>query len=128
MNCYRVDTEFEKIELGECSEDTAKELLESTYEESLKAYDFGEEAIAKTSFGIYRSEQDFLEVTSNGKDSIRFRSDRICFPSKFHQIFCLKKYLDIPATKKEAKTILHNYFQLNREEFEKKYSKHYSFR
>ena len=50
------------VEKGECSLSRALESFEACYGQKLACYESGEGAISATSFGLYRSETDFIEI------------------------------------------------------------------
>jgi hypothetical protein len=96
-------------------------MLRDCYERGLKSYVSGEEAISETSFGLRRSETDFIEITCNGVDSVAVHSDRLVFPSKLSGVFSLKKHLGLSADLGVITEVVRDYVELNREQFEEKY-------
>jgi hypothetical protein len=96
-------------------------MLRDCYERGLKSYVSGEEAISETSFGLKRSETDFIEITCNGANSIAVHSDRLVFPSKLAEAFSLKKRLAISGNLSVATEVVRSYVDLSRDQFEEKY-------
>jgi hypothetical protein len=47
----------------------------------MKSYHSGEEAMSFTSFGLSKSDKDFIEVSCSGYDSVAVHSDHLHYPS-----------------------------------------------
>ena len=121
VRLYRFDRNLRPVELGTCDVARALQMLRECYERGLKSYVNGEEAISETSFGLQRSEADFVEITCNGADSVAVHSDRLVFPSKLAGVFSLKKHLAISGGLSLVTQVVQSYMELNREQFEEKY-------
>ncbi|MBN1910913.1 MAG: hypothetical protein JW818_14300 [Pirellulales bacterium] len=122
MNLYCFDRELNVIELGKGDCSTALERFEQCYLNGQTTYEYGEEAIAATTFGISRSDEDYLEISCHGMDQVTLSSDRLCYPSLLSRLFSLKKQLSIDTNKETAKAVISDYFTMQREAFEEKYS------
>jgi len=121
VKLYRFDRNLDLVESGSCDLVRALQMLRECHDRGLKSYVGGEEAISETSFGLRRSETDFIEITCNGADSIAVHSDRLVFPSKVSGVFSLKKRLAISGSLGGITEVVRNYVELNREQFEEKY-------
>jgi hypothetical protein len=124
MKLYRLNRNLELVDSGDCDLPRALQVLHECYDRGLKKYAAGEEAISETSFGLQTSEQDFIEVTCDGLDSIVVRSDRLFFPSRLSGLFSQKKHLEIPGNLGAITQVVRDYAQLTRERFEQKYNAH----
>jgi hypothetical protein len=96
--------------------------FEECYENSLAHYDSGEEAMAATTFGISKSKADFIEPSCHGLNLVTVHSDRLCYSSSMAKIFSSKHSLRIEGDKAMGVTVIRDYFELDREAFEAKYS------
>jgi len=121
MKMYRKDLNLATVECGDCDLPGALRMLKECYERGLKDYPSGEEAIAETSFGLYTSDKDFIEVTCNGRDSVDVYTDRLFFPSRLSGIFSAKRHLRIAGNLRAISDVVKDYTHLTREQFEKKY-------
>ncbi len=122
MDLYRFDRDLHVVEKGHCDYDAALTVYEECYENGLKSYHSGEEATSLTSFGLSKSSKDFIEVSCNGYDSIAIHSARVHYPSGFRKLLGTKGHLFIKGDKSKGKEIIWDFFDLNRQEFEAKYS------
>jgi hypothetical protein len=122
MNLYRFDRDLHVVEKGQCDYDAALAVYEECCENGLKSYRSGEEAMSLTSFGLSKSNKDFIEVSCNGYDSIAVHTDRLHYPSRIGKFLGTKRRLFIKADKTKGKEIIHDFFGLERQEFETKYS------
>jgi hypothetical protein len=122
MNLYRFDNNLHIVEKGQCDSISALIVYEECFENGLKSYESGEEAISLTSFGISRSNEDFIELSCHGHDSITVHSDRLHYPSWLSKTFGLKNHLFIKGDKTKGKEVIQDFFALTRQEFEGKYA------
>ncbi|ATC64083.1 hypothetical protein CMV30_09025 [Nibricoccus aquaticus] len=123
MKIYKQDRSLSLVELGDCDEQRALSELRTVYDAGLKTYVSGEESLEKTTFGLSRSDQDFLEIMCAGHDAIEFHSDRLCFQSSFSRLFSAKRRFAIPADRPTADKVVCDYFRKTRDEFEATYAK-----
>ncbi len=121
MDLYRFDRNLHVVEMGHCDCKTALATFEQCYENGFASYDSGEDALADTSFGLSRSEKDFIEISCHGKDSVTVHSDRLCYPSRLSKTLAVNHHFFIKADKKMALEIIRNYFDLERDAFETEY-------
>lgn len=124
VRLYRFDRDLKLKELGSCDVARALQTLRECYDRGLKRYVSDEEAISETSFGLRRSDTDFIEITCNGADSIAVHSDRLVFPSKLSGVFSPKKHLAISGNLSVVTEVVRDYSELTREQFEEKYKAH----
>jgi hypothetical protein len=122
MNLYQFDRDQRIVKRGQCDHRTAQAMYEECYENGLKSYYSGEEAMSRTSFGLSKSNEDFIEVSCNGYNSIAVHSDRLHYPSRMSKFLGTKKHLFIKGDKSKGEEIIRNFFDLERQEFEAKYS------
>ncbi len=122
MDLYRFDRNLHIAEQGQCDCDSALETFEQFYANGCASYNSGEDAVAATSFGLSRSQTDFIEISCHGQDSIAIHSDRICYPSRLSRYFALNRHFDIKAGMTRAKEVISDYFNMKREAFEAKYA------
>jgi hypothetical protein len=122
MNLYRFDRSLHVVEKGQCDYDAALVVYEECYENGLKSYHSGEEAMSFTSFGLSRSDKDFIELSCNGYDSVSVHSDRLHYPSRMSKFLGTKGHLFIKGDKNKGREIIRDFFDLERQEFESKYS------
>ncbi len=122
MNLYRFDRDLHIVEKGQCDSGGALVVYEECYENGLKSYDSGEEAMSSTSFGLSRSDEDFIELSCHGYDSITVHSDRLHYPSRLSKAIGLKHHLFIKGDKTKGREIIQDFFGLERQEFEAKYA------
>jgi hypothetical protein len=111
------------VEKGECSLSLAVKTFEACYERVLAHYETAEEAVSTTSFGLYRSETDFIEISCVAMNAIRIHSDRLLYPSRISRWFTPKPYLGIEGDRDLGFRVIKDYFELEREAFESAYSK-----
>lgn len=122
MDLYRFDRNLHIVEQGQCDCDAALETFEQCYKNGCTSYDSGENAYAATTFGLSRSQTDFIEISCNGHNSILVCSDRLCYPSQFKKIFSLKHSFHIKSDKAKGAEIIREYFSMERQQFEAKYA------
>ncbi len=122
VDLYGFDRTLHVVKMGQCECDTALVTFEQCYGNGLSSYDSGEDALAATSFGLSRSEKDFIEISCHGLESVTVHSDRLCYPSRLGKTFGLKRHFFIKADKSRAVEIIHNYFSMERQAFEAKYA------
>jgi hypothetical protein len=122
MDMYRFDRNLHIVEQGQCDCNAALETFEHCYKNGCSSYDSGEDAYAATTFGLSRSQTDFIEISCNGHDSITVHSDRLCYPSQFKKLFTLKHSFYIKADKAKGAEIIREYFSMERQQFETKYA------
>jgi hypothetical protein len=121
MDCYRFDREYNLVECGQCDVHAAIALFEQCYQNGMRHYDSGEEAVAATSFGLSRSEADFIEISCNGQESVAVHADRLHFPSALSKAFTSKRHFRIVGSRAVGLEAIRDYFALNRPDFEGKY-------
>ena len=124
MKLYRFDRSLHIVESGDCDLPRALQILRECYDRGLKTYNSAEEAISETNLGLQSSEQDFIEITGHGFDSVVVHSDRLFFPSSLSRLFSLKKHLGISGTLGTITQVIQDYARLKREQFEKKHNAH----
>ncbi len=122
MDLYRFDRDLHVLEQGPCDRDAALEIFEQCYGKGCASYNSGEDAVAATSFGLSKSETDFIEISCHGPDSVTVHSDRICYPSRPSRYFALKQHFNIKVDKTGAREVITDYFNMEREAFEHKYA------
>ncbi len=118
--------EFEEPDLsvvdrGECDLKQALAKFEECYKRGLVNYQSAESAMAATSFGLNRSESDFIEISCNGEHSVLIYSDRLFYSSKLARWFGTSRHLEIKGNKELGYTAIDDYFRLDRAAFESKY-------
>lgn len=111
------------VEKGECTLPLALESFEACYGRGLAHHENAEEAISATSFGLYRSEADFVEISCNGKNAVLIHSDRLFYPSGFSRWFTSKRHFGIKGDRDLGVRVIKDYFELERQAFERAYSK-----
>ena len=121
MNLYRFDLDLRIVEKGQCDCAGGMATFEECYVNSLKSYKSGEEAVAATSFGLSKSNTDFIELSCHGHDSITAHSDRLCYSSRLSKTFGLKHHFLIKGNKPQGLEIIQDYFSMERPAFEAKY-------
>ena len=122
MDLYRYDRNLRIVGKGQCECASALVVYEECFENGLKSYDSGEEAMSSTSFGLSKSYKDFIELSCHGYDSITVHSDRLHYPSWLSKTFGLKHHFFIKGDKTKGKEIIQDYFGLTRQDFESKYA------
>ena len=90
INIYKFDKDLQIIELGKGTFDKVSEILEESLSKSHKNYKYGEDAIAETTIGLSKTEEDFIEVSCHGDDEITIHTDRLIYDSKWSNFFHLK--------------------------------------
>ncbi|RJR44160.1 MAG: hypothetical protein C4576_13310 [Desulfobacteraceae bacterium] len=121
MRLYGFDSNLNVIELGACDCQAALTTFEQCYSNGLNIYKSAEDAVAATSFGLYQSETDFIEISCNGKDQVTVHSDRLWYPSWFAKTFGLKRHFFIKGDKEKGAEIVRDYFGMERQAFENKF-------
>jgi len=122
IDLYRFDRTLHIVKMGECDCDTALATFEQCYGNGFSSYDSGEDALAATSFGLSRSEKDFIEISCHGLESVTVHSDRLCHRSRLSKSFSLKRHFFIKADKRRGVEIICNYFGMELQAFEAKYA------
>lgn len=122
MNLYHFDRDFHIVEQGQCDSDGALETFEQCQLNGCASYHSGEDAIVATSFGLSRSRVDFIEISCHGQDFVTIHSDRLSYPSSLSRYFALKQHFNIKVDKTKAREVIRDYFNMEREAFEAKYS------
>ena len=111
------------IERGTCDLAGALDELKGCHSRGLLYYAHAEEAIEKTSFGLCKTEKDFIEVSCDDPDSVSIHSDRLHYSSLFSRMVALKAHLSICGSMDMAEAVIGDYYELDRKAFELKYSK-----
>jgi hypothetical protein len=114
---------LEIIDGGECDLASVLERFELCYDAGLQKSATGELAVASSSFGVWRSDSDFIEVACNGHESVAIHSDRLFFPSTLSRLFARKQRFSISGDRHLAISAITDYFALERDAFEIRYSK-----
>ncbi len=123
MNLYRFDSHLHIVEQGQCNRDTALEAFERCYMNGCAAaHASAEEAYAATSFGLSRSQADFIEISCHGQDCVTVHSDRLCYPSRLRRYLALKRCLFVKGDKVMGARIIRDYFAIRRPAFEARYA------
>jgi hypothetical protein len=123
MKLYGFDARtLATVEETECSLSVALRRFEACYDRGLARYQSVEAAISATSFGLYRSEEDFIEISCNGKDDVLIHSDRLFYSSGFARWFTTKQHLGIKSDRFHCGQVIKDYFELERRAFESAYS------
>jgi hypothetical protein len=121
IDLYRFDRTLHVVSMSQCDCETALATFEQCYKNGFASYDSGEDASAATSFGLSRSEKDFIEVSCHGQESATVHSARLCYPSGLSKTFALKHHFFIKADKTKGVEIIRNYFGMERSGFEAQY-------
>ena len=122
MDLYRFDRNLRIVGQGQCDCDAALATFEQCYGNGFASYDSGEDAMAATSFGLSRSQTDFIEISCHGQNSVTVHSDRLCYPSRLSKTFSLKHHFFIKGDKTKGVEIIRDYFNMERQAFEAKYA------
>jgi hypothetical protein len=122
MDLYRFDRNLHVVEQGQCDCDAALATLERCYEDGFTSYDSGEDAMVATSFGLSRSERDFIEISCHGQESVTVHSDRLYYSSYLSKTFGSKHHFFIKGGKAIGVEIIRDYFDRERQMFEAKYA------
>lgn len=122
VKLYRYNTELKIVELGWCDAKEIDEVLQESIINSSRKYESGEEVIAKTSFGLSKTEEDFIEINCQGKLEINVYTDRLIFNSLLKKIFSKKRHFDIKTNAENINGLIHQYVNSSRETFEAEYS------
>ena len=123
VNCHRFNQKLKIMDEGSCSIEHAFEILSECSTNASQHYEYGEAAIAATSFGLSRSGQDFIEIGFDAPDKMRIHSDRLHYPPGFlSRLFSTKGHFWIKGTKDYATSVIRDYFNLPRGEFEARYA------
>jgi len=120
MNLYRKNHALSIVDHGPCDEERALAELKSFFDAGLQTYDSGEEALEKSTFGLSRSEEDFLEASCTGH-AVDFYSDRLVIPAGLASLFAGKKHFWISVGRVQAEEVIRDYFRLPRAAFEETY-------
>lgn len=122
MNLSRYNLDLATVELGDCDLNRALAEFEICYSEGLKVYSSGDEALAATSFTLYRSDEDSIGVVCDGADDVAIISTRIVDDRGFFA--SLVRRMDtfrIEVSRQGAMDVIKDYFELTRRDFEQKY-------
>ena len=122
MNLYRFDRGLHILEQGQCDCKAALETFEQCYVNGCASYDSAEDAYAATSFGLWMSPKDFIEISCHGDDSVTVHSDRLYYRSRLSKYFGLKHSFHIKGDKGMGAEIIRDYFGMERQAFEAKYA------
>ncbi len=122
VNLYRFNTELKIVELGSCDTRKLNEILQESIVNSNQIYESGEEAIVKTSFGLSKTAEDFIEIHCQRNSEISVYSDRLVFDSVFKKIFSTKIHFNIKTNTENIRNLIHQYINSNREFFESEYN------
>ena len=118
---YGFDNEMSMVDKGNGDLEMALRFLGDCLSHAGKKFEYGEDAVAETSFGISKGRKDFLEVTANGPGQVDFHSDRLCYKSTLSRLFNSKKRLAVSCNSQKAKDVICDYMTLDRQVFEEKY-------
>lgn len=121
IRLLKYDTNLDLIDQGACDEGRALEELHAAHAAGLQRYDSGEEAVAKSSFVLSRSESDFLRIDCNGDTEIDIDSDRLIYPSKVSRIFSTMSRISLRVDRIGAEEMIRDYLEMSRAEFEAEY-------
>jgi hypothetical protein len=102
IDLYRFDRTLRVVDVGQCDYDTALATFKQCYENGFSSYDSGESALAATSSGLSRSENDFIEISCHGPESVTVHSDRLSYSSQLSKAFALKGHFLIKADKSKG--------------------------
>ncbi len=116
MNLYRKNHALSIVGHGPCDEERALAELKSFFDAGLQTYASGEDALEKSTFGLSRSEEDFLEASCTGH-SVDFYSDRLVIPAGLASLFAGKKHFWISVGRVQAEEVIRDYFRLPRSVF-----------
>ena len=119
LNLYRFDKNCEIVEKGAADLQAALTILRDCVSASRQSYEWGEEAIAATNFGLARTDENFLEIACNGPDQIAFHSDLL--HASFWGRLLGKGHLEWECDQISAERVVADYFDLSRPDFESKY-------
>lgn len=124
VSLYRFEHNLEIVEKGECDCGQALALLDECYSKDLHTFNSSEDAASATSFGLSKSDEDFIEISCDGNGNVSVHSDRIHYPSWISKRMSLKNHLYIKGEKESATRVIRDFYQLERQAFEEKYAKH----
>ncbi len=123
VTAYQYDRDLKTVDLGQCDVDRALAILDERYANGLRAYEYGEDALVATSFGLSRSAYDFVSFTCNGQDNILVTLDRISDRPWWTNIIRSKESMEIPCDIQSARGVIQDYCTMDRAAFELKYEK-----
>jgi hypothetical protein len=124
---YRVNAQLETLDLGECDYPRALEVFEECYRHGLQVTS-GEEAMSRSTFGLSRSDEDFIEVSCNGPDSVSVHSDRICYPTAWSRLLAFRRRYWITGVKDDGIEVIRSFFEESRVDFERRYARFLCFK
>ena len=99
INLYRFDHNLDIVEKGECDCAQAYALLDECHGKELRSFNSSEVAASTTSFGLSKSDEEFIEISCDGNGIVSVHSDRIHYPSWISKKLSLKKHLYIKGEK-----------------------------
>ena len=70
LRVYKYNKALQIVDLGLCDLNNILEILNESIVNSNQKYEHAEEAIAKTSFGVSKAENDFIEISCHGNSEI----------------------------------------------------------
>ena len=120
MKLSKQNSDPETIEMGECDLGRALATLQECCAASRVKYEHGEDALAATGFAVYRSDEDFLEISCTCENKVLLMSDRIVYPSWWARA-SVKNHFERECSDAEAKAMLEYYFGHGRDAFENQY-------
>lgn len=122
VNLYRFDMNLKVVDDGPCDCASALAMLVACSGRDAATFASAEAALSETSFGLSRSDRDFIEISMDGKGTVSIHSDRLHFPSWFSETFGLKRRFSIEGDSGLAKQVIQDYFRMDRLQFERAYS------
>jgi hypothetical protein len=125
ISLYRFDENLDIVEKGECELGRALKTLNECCEVDLRSMESLDTAMSESSFGLFKSENDFIEISYDGKGLVSVHADRLHFPNRLSKWLSLHKHLYGQGDKGQAEKVVQDYFQLDRQAFEVKYAKFY---
>lgn len=122
INLYRFDENIDIVDKGSCERGAALAILDNCFEKDLNTFKSVEKAMSETSFGLSKSEQDFIEVSCDGNGLVSVHSDRLYYSSWVSRTFGFKHHFHINGEKDKIKNVIQDFYQMERQAFEGKYS------
>ncbi len=118
---YTFDTNLNIIEEKVGSVEKVNTLLQECLLNADTFYEQGEVSLAKTSFGLSKGEDDFIEITCNSPATITCHTDRLIYNSIFAKLLGYRNHFHITTDKDGILEILKNYITFDRKTFERQY-------
>ena len=116
MNLYKLSPKLTIVESGPVDYDGAIAELEKSTANSYKIYQYGEDAVSETMFGLSKTDQDFIEISVT-EGIVNIHTDLLERRSLLDVL--KRKSLDRTIGSKEiVLEVIDKYFKLDRKRFE----------